>query len=329
MKPCRIIATVATVLLLPLISWADVDFDKDIKPIFENNCLRCHNPEKAKGKLRMDTRELFMKGSENGPIVVAGKPDESTLFKLVNQPKESDDRMPPDGDPLKKEEIEKIRAWIAAGAPWPDGVTLKVAGALASTQPKDDPGLPISDAEKAAVARLQAAGVLAIRLAQNTNLLRVDFSLRGKEVKEEELALLKDIPNLTELNLGGTNVDDAMLAHLKPLTNLTRLGLHNTKITDAGLEHLQEMAKLQSLNVYGTAVTDAGLERLAQLKALKRLYVWQTKVSADGAKKLAEVVAGLQVERGYDDPPPAAPAEGEKKPDAPQGEKKEEKKADG
>jgi mono/diheme cytochrome c family protein len=300
---------------------ADVDFEKDVKPIFENNCLRCHNPEKAKGKLRMDTREMFMKGSENGPIIVAGKPEESLLFKLINQPKDSDDRMPPEGDPLKKEEIEKVRLWIAAGAKWPDGMTLKVAGALANTQPKEDPGLPISEAEKAAVAQLQSAGVLAIRLAQNTNWLRVDFSLRGKEVKPEELALLKDIPNLAELNLGNTMIDDAMLVHLKPLVNLTRLGLHNTKITDGGLAHLQDMAKLESLNVYGTAVTDAGLEKLARLKSLKRLYVWQTKVTLDGAKKLTSAVQGVHVERGYDEPPPPANS-APQKPD----EKKEGKK---
>jgi hypothetical protein len=306
---------------------ADVDFEKDVKPIFENNCLRCHNPEKAKGKLRMDTRDVFMKGSENGPIVVSGKPEESTLFKLINQPKESEDRMPPEGDPLKKDEIEKIRAWIAAGAKWPDGVTLKVAGALASKQPQDDPGLPISDAEKAAVAKLQAAGVLAIRLAQNTNWLRVDFSLRGKEVKPDELALLKDIPNLAELNLGNTNINDAILEHLRPLTNLTRLGLQNTKITDAGLANLQDMAKLQSLNVYGTSVTDAGLEKLTRLTSLKRLYVWQTKVTADGAKKLASTVAGVHVERGYDEPPPA-PQPTETKPEGKKDEKQDAKKND-
>jgi len=60
--------------------------------------------EKAKGKLRMDTRESFTKGSENGPVVVAGKPAESKLFQLVNQPKTSEDRMPPEGDPLKKDD---------------------------------------------------------------------------------------------------------------------------------------------------------------------------------------------------------------------------------
>src|SRR5205814_555232 len=87
---------------------ADVDFNKDVKPILEGTCLRCHNPEKAKGKLRMDTRENFLKGSENGPVLVAGKPEESRLYKLVNQPKSSEDRMPPEGDPLKKEQIATI-----------------------------------------------------------------------------------------------------------------------------------------------------------------------------------------------------------------------------
>src|SRR4051812_8126723 len=91
---------------------ADVDFNKDVKPILEGTCLRCHNPEKAKGKLRMDTRANFLKGSENGPVVVAGKPEASKLFQLVNQPKSSEDRMPPEGEPLKKEQIATIEAWI-------------------------------------------------------------------------------------------------------------------------------------------------------------------------------------------------------------------------
>lgn len=286
---------------------AEVDFAKDVKPILEANCLRCHNPDKVKGKLLMNTKEGFFKGSENGPILVAGKPAESVMYKLVNQPKTSEDRMPPEGEPLKKEQIATIEKWIAEGAKWPDGLVLKATDAASLAQPKDDPGLPISDAEKVAVAKLQGAGVLALRLAQNTNLLRVDFSLRGKEVKDDELVILKDIPNLVELNLGGTNLADASAVHLKPLTNLTRLGLHNTKITDAALPNVQGMTKLASLNLYGTAVTDQGIAALQALKSLKRLYVWQTKVTADGAKKLAAAVKGLEVERGYEAPPPPPP----------------------
>src|SRR5262245_29248401 len=290
---------------------ADVDFTKDVKPILESACIRCHGPEKVKGKLRLDSKEGFLKGSENGPVFVAGKADESKLYKLVNQPKSSEDRMPNEGDPLTKPQIEIIQKWINEGAKWPDGLVLKstAAGAATSTSvmPKDDPGLPITDAEKAAVAKLSTAGVLAIRLAQSTNFLRVDFSLRGKDVKDDELAILRDIPNLVELNLGGTTITDASLAHLKSAANLTRLGLQNTKITDAGLEHLKGLTKLTSLNVYGTTVTDKGLDSLASLKSLKRLYVWMTKVTPDGAKKLSGAIAGLDVERGFEPPPPPPP----------------------
>jgi hypothetical protein len=314
---------------------ADVDFAKDVKPILETNCIRCHGPEKAKAKLHLDTREGFLKGSEDGKVFVAGKAAESKMFKLVNQPKSSEDRMPPEGEPLTKAQIETIKNWINEGAKWPDGLVLKAHAAgttTTSVTPKDDPGVPITDAEKAAVTKLSGAGVLAIRLAQNTNLLRVDFSLRGKEVKDEELAALAKIPNLVEVNLGGTNVTDASLAHLKSATNLTRLGLQNTKITDAGLENLKELKKLTSLNVYGTAVTDKGLESLSGLKALKHLYVWQTKVTPDGAKKLSTTIAGLDVNRGYEAPPPMpekpkeTPKPPAKKPDAKKNEKKPEEK---
>lgn len=300
----------------------EVDFAKQIKPIFEVKCLQCHGPEKTKGKLRLDTKEGLAKGSENGPVIVAGKPDESTLYQLVNQPKTSDDRMPPDGDPLTKEEIAAINKWITEGAKWPDGLVLKSAVAATAPQPKDDPGFPISDAEKAAVAKLQSAGVLTLRLAQNTNLLSVNFSLRGKDIKEDELVILKDIPNLVELNLGGTNFTDANAVHLKPLTNLARLSLHNTKITDAALPNLQGMSKLQSLNLYGTAVTDQGLAALTPLKSLKRIYVWQSKVTADGGKKLAVAIPGLDVNIGYDAAPPEPKKEEPKKPEP----KKEEPK---
>jgi mono/diheme cytochrome c family protein len=308
---------------------ADVDFVKDVKPIFESACIRCHGPEKVKGKLRLDSKEGLLKGSENGPVFVAGKADESKMYKLVNQPKSSEDRMPNEGEPLTKAQIEVIQKWINEGAKWPDGLVLKAQASgttpVVSAIPKDDPGLPISDAEKAALAKLNTVGVLAQRLALSTNFARVDFSLRGKDVKDEELAILKDIPNLVELNLGGTAITDASLAHLKTATNLTRLGLQNTKITDAGLEHLKGLSKLTSLNVYGTAVTDKGLDSLAGLKSLKRLYVWMTKVTPDGVKKLSGSIAGLDVDRGYEPPPPPPPMPDKPK-DPPK--KSEEKKPD-
>jgi hypothetical protein len=307
----------ASLALLANRASAEVDFVKDIKPILEGTCMKCHVGDKPRGGLRMDTKENLLKGGKMVKVVlVPGKADKSPMYKFVSLPEDDENRMPPLTEkPLPKAQAEKLRDWINDGAKWPDGLVLK-STSVETAVAMDDPGVPITEQEKAAVAKLDKAGILAIRLAQNTNLLRVDFSLRGKEVKDEELLLLKDVPNLTELNLGGTMITDASLAHLKPLKNLTRLQLHNTKVSDASLVNLAEMTKLKSLNLYGCAgITDMGLEHLKGLKELKKLYLWQTKVTEPGATKLSGAIAGLYVDRGYDAeaPKPKDPPKEEKK----------------
>jgi hypothetical protein len=300
---------------------AEVDFVKDIKPILEASCVKCHTGEKPKGNLRLDTKDGLLKGTKTGKVVVPGKADESLIYEVITLPKDDPLRMPNEGEPLAKAQTDLIRDWINEGLKWPEGVALKAAAAAstgtAAAKPMDDPGLPISDVEKDAVAKVQKSGVLALRLAQNSNWLRIDFSLRGKEVTDEDLALLKGMTNLVELNLGGTTVTDAGLAHVKGLSNLTRLQLHNSKITDAGLEHLKGLQKLTSLNLYGTAVTDQGLEHLKELKNLRKLYLWQTKVTEAGAKKLAEAIPGLEANLGFDASPPAQPKAETEKPKEP------------
>ncbi len=321
-------ATSAFLVFLGTATAADVDFEKQIRPILERTCLKCHGPEKPKGGLRLDSFEGLTKGAKSGKIVEAGKADDSRIYEVLTLEKDDPDRMPAEGEPLSKQEQELIRDWINQGLKWPDKLVLTAPASTTKTpEPKVDPGVPISDAEKSAVAKAQKLNALALRLAQNTNLLRIDFSLQGKEVKDDDLALLKDIPNLVELDLGNTTITDAGLAHLKPLTNLQRLQLEKSKITDAGLEHLKGLQKVVSLNIYGTDVTDKGLEHLKELKNLKRVYVWQTKVTEEGAKKLQEVIPGLHVERGYEAKPPEQP-KAEVKKDEKKDEKKEEKKED-
>ena len=90
--------------------------------ILEKTCFKCHGPEKQKGKLRLDTRELALKGGDNGPAFVSGKPDESALIKLASLPEDHDDIMPPKGEPLSKDQIQVLRSWIEAGAAWTDSI---------------------------------------------------------------------------------------------------------------------------------------------------------------------------------------------------------------
>ncbi len=107
----------------------EVDFKKDIAPVLETSCVKCHNPEKKKGKLDMSTKEAFMKGGGDGKIVEPGKADDSAMIKSILLPEDHDDAMPPQDKAPRPTaaQIEAFKKWINAGASWPDGVTLKAA----------------------------------------------------------------------------------------------------------------------------------------------------------------------------------------------------------
>lgn len=95
----------------------DLAFDKDIKPLFEASCFKCHGAEKQKGKLRLDNLEAVLKGGENGKVVEAGKSAKSPLVIAISRLDE-DSAMPPEdkGKPLTKEQVGLVRAWIDQGA---------------------------------------------------------------------------------------------------------------------------------------------------------------------------------------------------------------------
>src|SRR3954471_12026402 len=81
---------------LPPPAAREVDFSKEIRPLFENTCLKCHNPEQAKGKLLLDTREHALKGGEEGPVLIPGESGKSLIVHLTAGLVE-DSEMPPKG----------------------------------------------------------------------------------------------------------------------------------------------------------------------------------------------------------------------------------------
>lgn len=103
--------------LPPASTKKDLTFAKDIKPLFEKSCIKCHGEEKQKAKLRLDSLEAVKKGGDNGETIVVGKSEKSPLVHMVAGLIE-DMAMPPEGkaDPLTKDEIGLIRAWIDQGA---------------------------------------------------------------------------------------------------------------------------------------------------------------------------------------------------------------------
>ena len=98
------------------------DFVREVYPVLQRACFECHDVRKVKGGLRLDAREEALKGGEKGAVIVPGKPEASELMRRLTLERGDDEAMPSRGEPLPKEDIERIRAWIAAGAVWPDGV---------------------------------------------------------------------------------------------------------------------------------------------------------------------------------------------------------------
>ncbi len=98
---------------------ADVDFARDIQPIFAQSCYSCHGPKSQLGGLRLDAKSTAMTGGQSGKAIVAGKASNSLLLQRISGSGEQA-RMPMGGKPLPAEKIALIRQWIDSGAEWPD-----------------------------------------------------------------------------------------------------------------------------------------------------------------------------------------------------------------
>lgn len=97
-----------------------VDFERDVRPILERRCVECHSSDQAQGGLRLDLGAAALAGSKDGqqPVILPGNPAESILIERLVASSERE-RMPAKGEALPAAEIETLRNWIAAGAPWP------------------------------------------------------------------------------------------------------------------------------------------------------------------------------------------------------------------
>jgi len=91
-------------------------FEKNVRPLLLARCSKCHGEEKSQGGLRLDSAAALAAGGDSGPVVAAGKPDDSLLIQAVRQTGEL--KMPPDGK-LNEREVAELVAWVAAGAIWP------------------------------------------------------------------------------------------------------------------------------------------------------------------------------------------------------------------
>src|SRR5437870_11899646 len=110
---CRFIAACLLFATVTCAQDGSALFRDTIQPVLEKNCLPCHNPKIKQAGLDLSTRESALKGSENGPVIAVGKPEDSRLYKLVARI--SEPGMPFKSPKLPDATIAKIAEWIKAG----------------------------------------------------------------------------------------------------------------------------------------------------------------------------------------------------------------------
>jgi len=115
-------AAADTEQLPPASTKTGVTYATDIKPVFDQSCVKCHSGDKPKAKLKLDSLENALKGSKDGKVIVAGDSAKSPLVRsIAHVTSDKDAWMPPLHNkakigPLTPEQIGLIRAWIDQGA---------------------------------------------------------------------------------------------------------------------------------------------------------------------------------------------------------------------
>lgn len=308
-----------------------------IAPIFAARCTSCHGETKTKGDLALHTREAVLKGGESGPIVPAGKPQESEMLRRLRLPQDDRDHMPPENKAqLSAEELNLLTNWLLAGAPLdgafdasasasaspfqrtdsrreaaPSGAELSgssksnAAGESARTEVRGSVAplplvVPVPPPPPEAIEALRSRLIHVEAVATGSNELLIDFAAVAPRITDEDVqALLAPLKlNAADVSLGRSGITDASMELVAGMPNLRRLDVRRTAITDAGVARLVGLSRLEELTLAQTQLSDAAVDSLLAMRALERVYIWRSGISADAAARLRRERGALIVDNG-------------------------------
>jgi hypothetical protein len=180
-------------------------FEAKVRPIFATHCYSCHSSQAKPlfAGLRLDSRAAVTKGSDAGPVVSPGRPDESKLIRAVRG--QLPLKMPPGGK-LAEGQISDLVKWVEMGAPWPSGNEDKPLPAAFDLEQRrrehwawqpvksvtppavGDTRRPLQPVDAFLLARLEKEGLAPAEPAGRRTLLRrLTFDLTGLPPTPEEL----------------------------------------------------------------------------------------------------------------------------------------------
>lgn len=294
-------------------------FEDVVHPILQNKCGDCHNKNKMKGQLSMESLAAIVKGGKHGPVMVKGKPSESEIIKRVSLPHTDKKFMPSDGNPpLTDEETAIIKWWIEKVSSGPDKKIPEAAppvniqnfiatylGLPSNNSSVASSGLPLNfkapEIREADLAALKQSGFVIKYISLKPDLLDVTLPSPGNKNtsadpdKIKQLLAVKD--NIIWLNIAGNNIVDNQMDIVAQFKNIQRLRLDKNPVSDAGITKLKALNNIQSINLCNTDITKNCIADLSKIKTLRTAYVWGTKILkqdiAAGNDSTLKIITGL------------------------------------
>ncbi|MDB4523257.1 DUF1549 domain-containing protein, partial [Akkermansiaceae bacterium] len=169
----------AAILVVVLPVRAEVDFGRDVLPIFSAKCASCHGGvKKTSGFTFTNYRTLFAPAKSGAIPIVPGKPENSEVIARIGHA-DPDERMPPEGDALEPEEIETLKEWIASGAEWQEHWAF--APRNLGIRPRNKNTIwPVNGIDQYVLANLETAGIEpSLEADRYTLIRRVALDLTG------------------------------------------------------------------------------------------------------------------------------------------------------
>ncbi|MCE7062249.1 DUF2231 domain-containing protein [Dyadobacter sp. CY343] len=273
-------------------------YENLVQPVLQQKCYSCHNAEKSKGRLQMQTKALLTKGGKNGMLWDTTKPDLGLLVSRVHLPLEDKKHMPPRGKAqLTDDEIMLLAEWVKLGSDFEQKVTAlpaqnpivsyaeNILGGnrtgeiydFAAADPEEikalntnyrtirqyapaSPALFVNFYNRSAFKSSDISDLLPIK----DQIIAMDF---GKmPVKDEDLKTIARFPELRKLILNFTDLRGTTLGELEKLTKLRELALSGTKVNNTSIKALTNIASLEKVFLWSTALTSEEQDALKNSK---------------------------------------------------------------
>ncbi len=277
-----------------------------VEPVLQKKCMGCHNSNKSKGELAMDTKALLLKGGKDGKLWDTTKPDMGLLLARIHLPEEEKEHMPPAGKPqLTDNEMAILYAWIKSGADFKKKVidlsptdTLRVLASKVLKSSADEQ-YSFAPADEKEILKLNNNNRVITPVAIESPALVVNFYNKPFYNKQalEELEPIKS--QIIELNLDNMPVKDEDLKVISGFSNLRRLNLNFSDITGSTLVELGKLQFLKSVSMSGTAVQPSQLTALTQLPKLHAVYLWNTTIANNALQPLEDKNKNIVYQTGF------------------------------